>query len=333
MEPERDGKTDVSAMMSGMAAHAKTSAWESGDTVIREIARGLRFPEGPIIRPDGSFLLVEIAARTLTRISPGGEIDRFAMLGGGPNGAAIGPDGAAYVCNNGGLAFAEQDGVTLTVGRPDDYTQGWINRVDVETGEVRVLYDRTDKGPLLSPNDIVFDSTGGFWFTDVGDFNPDNPGGALCYATIDGTSCRKVVGSLRSPNGIGLSPDGKTLYYADTVAAHVVAYDVAGPGQVAEQSLAQGGRVIGQARPGAMLDSLAVLADGRIAVGTLSGPGGLTIFDPAGGEPAFVSLPDTIVTNLCFGGPNLETAYVTLSGTGRLIAMDNLGRGCPLNFA
>src|SRR3546814_3735100 len=71
------------------------------------VATGLRFPEGPVPMPDGSVLLVEIARGTLTRVSTDGSLSVVAELGGGPNGLAIGPDGAAYVCNNGGFQWVE----------------------------------------------------------------------------------------------------------------------------------------------------------------------------------------------------------------------------------
>ena len=78
---------------------------------IRELASGLLFPEGPIAMADGSVILVEIGRGTLTRVTPDGRVQVLADLGGGPNGAAIGPDGAVYVCNNGGFHFhTEADG-------------------------------------------------------------------------------------------------------------------------------------------------------------------------------------------------------------------------------
>ena len=72
---------------------------------ITTIAHGLRFPEGPIAMPDGSVVLVEIERQTLSRVHPNGEVSVVAALGGGPNGAAIGPDGRCYVCNNGGFEW------------------------------------------------------------------------------------------------------------------------------------------------------------------------------------------------------------------------------------
>src|SRR4029079_16703893 len=77
---------------------------------VTEIARGLRFPEGPVAMPDGSVLLVEIERKTLSRGTPDGRIHGVASLGGGPNGAAMGPGGKIYVTNNGGFEWIERPG-------------------------------------------------------------------------------------------------------------------------------------------------------------------------------------------------------------------------------
>ncbi len=70
---------------------------------MREITSGLQFPEGPIAMNDGSVLVVEIKRGALTRVTPDGRKEVVAETSGGPNGAAIGPDGMVYICNNGGL--------------------------------------------------------------------------------------------------------------------------------------------------------------------------------------------------------------------------------------
>jgi glucose/arabinose dehydrogenase len=117
----------------------------SPTTEVRIIAAGLEFPEGPVAMTDGSVLVTEIAAGTLTRVSPDGRIERIAELGGGPNGAAIGPDGAVYVCNNGGsFSFHRQNGL-LVFGlvAPPTYSGGSIDRVDLVTGAVTTLYRRS----------------------------------------------------------------------------------------------------------------------------------------------------------------------------------------------
>ena len=104
------------------------------------VATDLQFPEGPVWVGDGSLLVVEIRRRTLTRIWPGVRKEVVAELGGGPNGAALGPDGACYVCNNGGFRFHDADGATFPGLIADDYSGGRIEAVDLATGEHEVLY-------------------------------------------------------------------------------------------------------------------------------------------------------------------------------------------------
>src|SRR5207342_2692155 len=85
---------------------------DTPEVEVTELATGLMFPEGPVAMPDGSTLVVEIGRGTLTRVpSGGGAPEVVADLGGGPNGAAIGPDGACYVVNNGGFLWSEMNGM------------------------------------------------------------------------------------------------------------------------------------------------------------------------------------------------------------------------------
>ena len=72
---------------------------------MRVIATDLEFPEGPVVMPDGSVVLVEIRGKRLTRVWPDGRKEVVAEIPGGPNGAALGPDGKMYICNNGGFSW------------------------------------------------------------------------------------------------------------------------------------------------------------------------------------------------------------------------------------
>ena len=202
---------------------------------IELIAEGLKFPEGPIAMADGSVVLVEIKRQTLTRVRPNGITEVIAILVGGPNGAAIGPDGAVYVCNNGGFEWIErEDGMLAPHGTPADYETGSIQRVDLATGEVTTLYTSCEGRALRGPNDIVFDRDGGFWFTDLGKGNGDvTQVGHLLYAKSDGSHIVRVREGMVTPNGVGLSPDGKTVYVAETTTGRLWAFEVAGPGQLA----------------------------------------------------------------------------------------------------
>jgi len=301
---------------------------------IREIARGLRFPEGPIALPDGDVLLVEIERRTLSRVKPDGRVEVVAETGGGPNGAAIGPDGMVYVCNNGGFEWHRGSAGLRPGLQPADYAGGCIQRVDPATGRVEVLYTATANGPLRGPNDLVFDAHGGFWFTDLGKARArDLDRGGIYYARADGSLVEEVVYPMLTPNGIGLSPDGRRLYVAETQTGRVWAFDVEAPGKVRKLPFPSpnGGTLLAGLPGFQLFDSLAVDSQGNVCVATLFN-GGITVISPDGSQVRHVPMPDTYTTNVCFGGPGLSTAYVTLSMTGRLVAIDWPCAGAKLNY-
>ena len=305
---------------------------------IREIATGLQFPEGPIAMDDGSVLLVEIARGTLSRVLPDGRVQVVAELGGGPNGAAIGPDGAVYVCNNGGFRWGtEIDGTYRPIGQAENYSGGRIERVDLNTGRFERLYDTVEGLGLRGPNDIVFDAHGGFYFTDLGKVrDTEIDRGGVFYGRPDGRSVHVIARPVMTPNGIALSPDGNTLYYAETEGARVWAFDITAPGQVRKDGWPSphGGRMLA-ASPGGhwqRFDSMAVDSLGNLCVATLM-HGGISIVSPDGRMTSHVPLPDRFTTNLCFGGKDRRTAFVTLSGSGRLVAIDDWPvPGLALNF-
>lgn len=301
---------------------------------IRQIASGLMFPEGPVALPDGSVLVVEIAGERLSRVTPDGTVSVIANLGGGPNGAAIGPDGKCYVCNNGGFEFTERNGRISPGLTTKDYTSGRIEKVDIHTGKFEVLYKACDGEPLKGPNDIVFDAAGGFWFTDHGKhYARSRDVTGVFYAQPDGSEIREMIFPMEGPNGIGLSPDESVLYVAETPTGRLWSYDLAGPGQFADvRPNGQPRRNLVVGLPGHQLfDSLAVDSAGNICVATLVN-GGITVISPDGKNVEHVPMPDHGTTNICFGGPELKTAYITLGTTGRLVAMDWPRPGLPLNF-
>ena len=294
-------------------------------TEVRELATGLRFPEGPVVLPDGSLVVCQIAAGTISRVSPDGTVTTVADGLPGPNGAALGPDGALYVCDNGGnFDFVDLGGILVPGPEtPDTWVGGSIRRVDLDSGEVTTLYTGVDGEALHAPNDLVIDADGNLWFTDYGRTHRETRDrGQVYFATADGSSLREVIAPLDSPNGIGLSPDGSRLYVAETHHGRLLAWDVSGPGQVASTSgLNAGGEVLCHPGGGKLFDSLAVDPEGWVCVGTL-GVGGITAVSPDGSSAEFVELPDLLVTNICFGPDDPTTAYVTMSGSGVLAAID-----------
>lgn len=289
---------------------------------VRELASELQFPEGPIAMADGSVVLVEIKRGTLSRVGTDGVVDVVADCGGGPNGAAIGPDGKVWICNNGGFDWHERNGLTLPGDQPASYEGGSIQRVDLETGEVETVYEAVDGHRLCGPNDIVFDETGGFWFTDHGKNRArDRDRGGLYYAKADGSEVREVVHPLLAPNGVGLSPAGDRLYVAETYEGRLYEWQLSGPGEIADYfGKEHRGTVLADPEGGPLFDSLAVDNAGNICVATIRN-GGITVVTPTGAHH-HVAFDDPLTTNICFGGPDRSTAFVTLSATGRLVAAD-----------
>jgi gluconolactonase len=287
-----------------------------------EVTTGLRFPEGPIAMDDGSVIVVEMFGPRLTRVLPDGRHETIAEIPGGPNGAAIGPDGSVFVCNNGGC-FTPHELFGLMLPGPFDptnYIGGRIQIVDAATGAVTDLYTECDGRPLRAPNDLVMDGRGCFWFTDHGireERTSDRTG--IFYARCDGSLIREVVFPTDSPNGIGLSPDGSKLYWAETHTGRVFQRTVVGEGEVAEVSPVDTSVCL-YGLPGLqLLDSLAVDGAGNVCVATLVN-GGITVISPSGELIEHVPTGDLITTNICFGGSDLRTAFITCSSTGRLVS-------------
>ncbi|GIK82854.1 MAG: gluconolactonase [Alphaproteobacteria bacterium] len=287
---------------------------------IEILAEGLLFPEGPVWHRDGSVAFVEIGRGTVSRWSPDGGVHVVAETGGGPNGLAVGPDGAYYVCNNGGFRFSDEGGYYRPVAPAVDHPDGRIERVDPQTGKVERLYERCGAFPLNGPNDLVFDARGGFYFTDTGRVrHRDRDHGGVYYALADGSQISEIAYPVLTPNGIGLSPDGKILYVAEMEPARLWAYDILSPGVLAKQPfpVLNGGRLVVGLGGYRRLDSLAVAASGNICLGTLV-EGCVTIVSPAGEVVGRAMTPDPYCTNICFGGPGYKTAFLTMSLTGRL---------------
>jgi gluconolactonase len=256
---------------------------------------------------------------------------------GGPNGAALGPEGKIYVCNNGGFSWHDdpRHGLRPT-GQSADYSGGRIERVDPATGHIETLYTHCNGLALKGPNDLVFDAHGGFYFTDLGKTRArDIDRGGVYYAKADGTLIREIAFPTLTANGCALAPDGRTLYFAETESARVWALDLIAPGEVrpAPWPSPHGGRLVAQVGGAyTRFDSMAVDAEGNICVATLFNSG-ITVISPDGTCIRHTPMPDPYTTNICFGGKDLRTAYITLSATGRLVAVPWDRPGLALNFA
>lgn len=285
------------------------------------VGAGLRFPEGPVALGDGSVLVVEIEGGALTRVRPDGGHEVVADCGGGPNGAAFGPDGAVYVCNDGGMAFATDADIRYPSALAATNDGGCLQRVDLATGTAEVVFTHCDGERIGSTNDIVFDETGSCYFVDT-------TRGALYYADPIGGWIKRVMAGLDFPNGMGQSPDGSRLYVSETYSGRVLAWDVAEPGALSN------GWVLHASAEGHGWDGLAVDGAGNVCVANLA-RSGITVIAPDGAIRRHLRLPhtDPFVTNLCFGGPDGRTAYICSSGLGVLYTTRWPWPGLRLHFA
>ena len=218
--------------------------------------------------------------------------------------------------------------------QPANYIGGRIQRVDLQTGQVDDVYTSCDGFDLRGPNDIVFDEHGGFYFTDLGKSRArDVDKAGIYYALPDGSSIRELLYGLDHTNGIALSPDNRTLYVAETITGRVWSWEIEEPGVLApgRTPLARG--TLLYSFPGyQLLDSMAVDGDGNVCVATLI-TGAISVISPQGELLEQVPVPrhDVFVTNICFGGPDLRTAYITSSGWGLLYSMEWPRAGLRLN--
>lgn len=300
------------------------------------VTDGLRFPEGPIAMPDGNIILVEIAAQQLTKVMPDGTKEVIAKTGGGPNGAAMGPDGKIYVCNNGGFEYQEKNGFLTPGGIAKDYCGGSIQRVDPDTGAVETLYKDGDFDCILrGPNDLQFDGHGGFWFTDHGKVDHEkrvHDVVGIFYAKADGSHLEEVIFPSQNPNGIGISPDGKTLYAAETYTCRLMKFSITDPGKVdRDVGLGSSGTPLYRPAGHKFFDSLAMEECGNICVATI-GESGISVISPEGALVEFVPTPDIFTTNICFGGEDMMDAYICLSATGKLAKMRWQRPGLKLEY-
>ena len=219
----------------------------------------------------------------VTRVHPDGRKETVAEPGGSPNGLAIGPDGALYVCNSGGWDFYEIGDFTIPQTElPAHHSGGRIERVDLATGDVTVLYTECDGNPLIGPNDLVFDAHGGMWFTDHGRQRRARAAHRrdLLRAARRLVDPRGRVPVRRRRTASACHPTARACTRPRRTPAASYAWNVTG----ARRGRARPGR----ARPARMLcglpgmqlfDSLGIDADGNVVVATLV-TGALTVISP-----------------------------------------------------
>jgi gluconolactonase len=247
--------------------------------------------------------------------------------------------------------------------QPLNYQGGSVQKVDIASGVVTTLFTETSTPPaypplpfttwdppfkLRGPDDLVFDAEGGMWVSDFGKQRPrDVDVTGIYYVSPDSRTIRQAIYPLNAPNGIALSPDGQWLYVALSYERRIVKYKIASGGIFEPNpKTLDGSYSVTGALPGiSVLDSMAVDSKGNIYVATMIPEGynpningGISIISPEGDLLEFVeiALPDgttcPLPSNICFGGKDMRTAYITCGGSGLLISMPSDIPGLPLNF-
>ena len=190
----------------------------------------------------------------------------------------------------------------IFIERRDAHARGEIERLGasgVKIGENALAFYRATNN---SDKSLVGAAT----------FNVSPDGRHVAYATADGKSIKVARGGLNSPNGIGVSPDGKMLHVS--MGGNLLGFDITGPGKLATNTYPNNGI---QGPLQGIADSLKVMADGRVAVCELARPGGIGIHKGSEAEQV-LGFPDRYTCNLAFGGADWQDCWIMLSGTGKI---------------
>ncbi len=254
------------------------------EQAITTIAEGFQFTEGPVWHPDGYLLFSDIPADTIYRFAPGSDPEPHLTPSGNSNGLTFDGLGRLVACEHGGRR---------------------VSRMGTN-GSMETLADRFDDKRLNSPNDIVVHSSGVIFFTDPPygiDPDPGEQGFNGVYRLDTDGTVTLLNRNMNRPNGLALSLDESFLYVDDTRNRHVLAYPLNNDLGVGEASVILDMNVEAQGGP----DGMKLDGEGNLYV---TGPGGLWVATPDGGPLGTIEFPQ-LPANLCFGGPDYRTIFVT----------------------
>jgi gluconolactonase len=315
----------------GTTAQEKSPALPDGLVAPGTVAEAfgtVAFLEGPAVDADGNVFFSDIAGNRIMKMDAKGGISVFRADSGRTNGNYFDAQGRLISCE----------------GNEQGPGRRRIVRTDMKSGKVDVLSDKFDGKRYNSPNDVCVDSKGRVWFTDPF-YGPDRSSLEL---DVEGVYRIDLVAKvppegkkpereewkatrvltqkeIQRPNGIAMSPDDKTLYVVDSHPKpggnrKVWAFDVADDGSLSKQRLIYD---FGKGRGG---DGLRLDTQGNLWVAagisvkrgpgeTLDNPPGVYVISPAGKLLGRIPIPENLITNLAFGGPERKTLYVTAGKT------------------
>jgi gluconolactonase len=247
-----------------------------------KVADGFKFTEGPAVDADGNVYFTDQPNDRIHKYDTAGKLSVFMEPCGRSNGLCFDADGVLWAC-------------------ADEKNELW--KIDVKTKTHTVVVKDFGGKLLNGPNDLWVRPDGGVYFTDPfykrdywkrGKEEQDKR--AVYFLSKDGKTSR-VDGELGTPNGIVGTPDGKTLYVADIGKSKTYRYDVQADGTLANRKL-----FCEMGSDGMTLDDAGnVYLTGR----------GVTVFDKTGAKVATIDIPESWTANVCFGGKDMKTLFVT----------------------
>jgi gluconolactonase len=257
---------------------------------IELLTSGREGSEGPLGLPDGSLLFTETRAQRILRIAPDKEVSVFLENSSGANGLALTPEGDL-------VAVFQLNPPRVGIVHPQEHQ--------------KVFTDGYEGKPFTRPNDLVRASNGDLFFTDSAQNATPESGGPSVYRVTNAGELQRVADDVPRPNGIVLSKDERTLFVANTLGQHVLAFARDADGNIGERRdfAALAGWNATEGSSGA--DGLAVDDEGRLYVASTAG---IEVFDESGKALGVISLP-VKPQNLAFAGPDKSLLYVVGQGS------------------
>ena len=268
------------------------------------------FLEGPAFDADGMLYFSDMFNNRILKMSPAGVVSVFRSDSGRTNGNTFDAQGRLISCEG-----AEQG--------PGGRRR--VVRTEISTGKIEVLTDRFEGKRYNAPNDVCVDAKGRIWFTDpyYGEDRSLLEMGveAVYRIDLDGSIVRVVSQpEIERPNGLAITPDDKTLYLIDSNGLpggnrKIWAFDIADDGTPRNKRLVfDFGK--GRGGDGMRLDTqgnlwvAAGIAIPRTAGETADVPPGVYVLNPSGKLLGRIPIPEDVITNLAFGGPDRKTLHV-----------------------
>ena len=255
-------------------------------TEAERLATGFGFTEGPLWHPDGFYYFVDIRANKLFRITPGKSPEVVRENTGEGNGTAFDLQGRLIMCEG---------------------SHRRVTRAAAD-GRLEVLADRYEGKRLNRPNDVVCKTDGSLWFTDpdlrVPFAERELPYAGVYRITPDGTLT--LMADCEYPNGLAFSPDERVLYVANTRwTQYIHAFELDAAGTVVRRRIFA--EMASDDDKNGVPDGMKVDVEGRLFC---TGPGGTWVFAPDGTRLGIIRTPE-VPANICFGGPDLRTLFLT----------------------